>query len=160
MHVHGYAWLGEKSAFDREMFRRPPVGVPSTATPPEVADRHRRALAEFPVIDLPPIRTAHWLLKPPSLIRGTWHDPREAGAWFTSHLAGVVPRFAMDHERRPDRLDALAASAVERLVDGVDVSFGHYLHGTVFHSVALVTCSPNPSAPELGCPGGFSLSGD
>ncbi|MFD3645865.1 hypothetical protein ACFWVT_00880 [Streptomyces cyaneofuscatus] len=42
--------------------------------------------------------------------------------------------------------------AVERLAWGGDVSLGHYLRGTVLHSVALVTCSPNRSAPDLPCP--------
>lgn len=53
------------------------------------------------------------------------------------------------------RLVLLVKSAVERLTWGGDVSLGHYLKGTLFHSVALVSCSPNRSSPELSCPLGL-----
>ncbi|WP_188266489.1 MULTISPECIES: hypothetical protein [unclassified Streptomyces] len=45
-----------------------------------------------------------------------------------------------------------AHSAVERLAWGGDVSLGHYLEGTAFHSLALATCSPNHTTPDLPCP--------
>lgn len=46
----------------------------------------------------------------------------------------------------------MVTAAVERLAWDGDVSLGHYLNGTLFHSVALVTCCPNRSGPELRCP--------
>ncbi|WP_406185798.1 hypothetical protein [Streptomyces sp. NBC_01006] len=152
MHHHGYAWLGEKKEFDKEGVRRPPGEPPTAGSPQEVIDRYRQAVAEFPVTGIPPIQTAHWLMKPPSTIRGTWEEPKEAGEWLGLQLAEFAPRFATEAERDVTRLVVLARAAVERLTWGGDVSLGHYLSGTVFHSVALVTCSPNRAEPGLSCP--------
>ncbi|MFC4516345.1 MULTISPECIES: hypothetical protein [Streptomyces] len=106
----------------------------------------------FPTSDVPPIQTAHWLMKPPSMIRGTWEEPKDAGAWLGLQLTEFAPRFASEEDREVTRLVVLVKAAVERLTWGGDVSLGHYLNGTVFHSVALVTCSPNRAAPDLSCP--------
>lgn len=152
MHHHGYAWLGEKKTFDRESVRRPPAQAPAVSSEREVHDRYREAAAVFPTTGVPPIQTAHWLMKPPSVIRGTWGEPREAGAWLGLQLDEFAPRFASAREREADRLVHLVKAAVERLAWGGDVSLGHYLKGMVFHSVALVTCSPNRAAPDLPCP--------
>ncbi|MFE3072396.1 hypothetical protein [Streptomyces sp. NPDC059247] len=152
MHHHGYAWLGEKRDFDKEGVRRPPGEPPTAGSPDEVVVRYRHAAAEFPVTGLPPIQTAHWLMKPPSTIRGTWDEPKEAGEWLGLQLAEFASRFAAEAERNPTRLGVLARAAVERLMWGGDVSLGHYLNGTVFHSVALVTCCPNRAAPGIACP--------
>ncbi|MEU7108569.1 hypothetical protein ACFQ2B_22355 [Streptomyces stramineus] len=154
MHIHGYAWLGEKATFDKESLRRPPGAPPTASSPPDVVDRHRTAVAEFPTADLPPLQTAHWLVKPAAMVRGTWQEPKEAGEWLGMQLAAFSPRFAAQGERDVERLALLVRSAVERLAWGGDVSLGHYLNGTVFHSVALVTCSPNRGAPDLPCPVG------
>ncbi|MBP2404814.1 hypothetical protein SNS2_3437 [Streptomyces netropsis] len=152
MHIHGYAWLGEKKAFDEESLRRP-VGEPPTADSPlDVIQRYRSALADFPVTDLPPLQTAHWLLKPASLVRGTWQEPKEAGEWLGLQLSEFAPRFVSEDDREVTRLMLLTKGAVERLAWGGDVSFGHYLKGTVFHSIALVTCSPNRTDSTLPCP--------
>jgi hypothetical protein len=43
-------------------------------------------------------------------------------------------------------------SAAERLESGADVSLGFYLERPAYLSLALVTCSPNRSKPELPCP--------
>ncbi|MFE2039993.1 hypothetical protein ACFXAZ_03510 [Streptomyces sp. NPDC059477] len=152
MHHHGYAWLGEKRAFDKESVRRPPGQAPTGSSDQEVRDRYREAVSLFRTSDLPPIQTAHWLLKPPSAIRGTWEEPKEAGEWLALRLAGLAPRFASEENRAATRLALLAKAAVERLTWGGDVSLGHYLTGTVFHSIALVTCSPNRADPGLPCP--------
>ncbi|MCX5375972.1 hypothetical protein [Streptomyces sp. NBC_00091] len=152
MHHHGYAWLGEKATFDEEGLRRRP-GAPPTATSPEnVVQRYRRAVAEFPESDVPPIQTAHWLMKPASLIRGTRVEPKEAGEWLGLQLAEFAPRFASKGDREVTRLVLLVKAAVERLSWGGDVSLGHYVTGNAFHSVALVTCSPNRAEPTLPCP--------
>lgn len=152
MHHHGYAWIGEKKAFDKESIRRPPGQAPTATSTQEVLDRYREAVAEFPTSTLPPLQTAHWLMKPPSMVRGTWEDPKEAGGWLGLQLGEFAPRFAVEAERETTRLVLLVKAAVERLAWGGDVSLGHYLQGAVFHSVALVTCSPNRSAPDLPCP--------
>ncbi|GBQ00060.1 hypothetical protein SSP531S_14680 [Streptomyces spongiicola] len=88
------------------------------------------------------------------MIRGTWEEPKEAGEWLGLRLAEFATRFASEQDREVTRLVLLVKAAVERLTWGGDVSLGHYLKGTVFHSVALVTCSPNRAAPDLPCPAG------
>lgn len=152
MHHHGYAWLGEKRTFDKESVRRPPGQAPTATSEQDVHERYREAVAVFPGSDVPPIQTAHWLMKPASMIRGTWEEPEEAGAWLGRQLAEFAPRFASAQDREATRLVLLVRAAVERLAWGGDMSLGHYLGGTVFHSVALVTCSPNRSTPGLPCP--------
>ncbi|MFI7286689.1 hypothetical protein ACIBRY_08540 [Streptomyces anulatus] len=152
MHHHGYAWVSEKATFDRESIRRPPGRVPTTYSEQEVRDRYREAVAAFPAYDVPPIQTAHWLMKPSSSIRGTWEEPKEAGAWLGRQLTQFATRFASSQDRDAARLLLLVKAAVERLTEAGDVSLGHYLRGTLFHSVAVVTCSPNRAAPALPCP--------
>ncbi|MEU1281985.1 hypothetical protein [Streptomyces sp. NPDC005805] len=152
MHHHGYAWVGAKKAFDREFIRRPPGEAPTPSSEQEVFARYREAVAEFPASGVPPIQTAHWLMKPPSLIRGTWHEPTKAGEWLALQLTDLAPRFDSVEDREASRLVLLVESAIKRLAWGGDVSLGHYVSGNAFHSVALVTCCPNKSAPELGCP--------
>ncbi|MFE3579544.1 hypothetical protein [Streptomyces vinaceus] len=98
------------------------------------------------------MQTAHWLMKPPGSVKGTWERPKEAGEWLGYQLAEAAPRFAAQADREVTRLVLLVKAAVMRLTWGGDVSLGHYLNGTQFHSVALVTCSPNRSSPELLCP--------
>lgn len=152
MHIHGYAWLGEKKAFDKESLRRPPGAPPTASSPSDVFERYRSAVTEFPVTDVPPLQTAHWLMKPAPIVRGTWQEPKEAGEWLGLQLTQFARRFASEEERDATRLMLLAKAAAERLTWGGDVSLGHYLKGTLFHSVALVTCSPNHTGPDLPCP--------
>ncbi len=153
MHVHGYLWTGEKTTFDKESVRRPPPSLAPTETgPDEVQQRYREAVAEWKTTDVPPIETAYWLMKPSRLIRGTWDEPKEAAEWLRERLTEHAPRFASDHDQDTTRLAVLVASAAERLTLGGDASLGFYLRGTLFLSVALVTCSPNRAEPELSCP--------
>ncbi|MGW1071365.1 hypothetical protein [Streptomyces sp. NPDC002537] len=153
MHVHGYLWTGEKTTFDKESIRRPPSSSPPTATSPDdVQQRYREAVVEWKTTDVPPIETAYWLLKPARLIRGTWEEPKEAADWLGQQLAEHAPRFASEHDRDTTRMVVLAASATERLALGGDVSLGFYLRGTLFLSVALVTCSPNRAESKANCP--------
>lgn len=158
MHHHGYAWVGEKQAFDNEALRRPPhpdpppPALPGDAASQRLVERYRDVVAEFSVTGLPPMQTAHWLMKPRALVRGTWEEPKEAGEWLGLQLTEAEPRFSSESDRQVTRLVLLVRAAVERLTWGGDVSLGHYLSGTLFHSVAVVTCSPNRSTPELPCP--------
>ncbi|MEU2439512.1 hypothetical protein ABZ595_25520 [Streptomyces rubradiris] len=153
MHHHAYLWTGPKSRFDEEAFRRPPHPEPPPPTGnPELIQRYRLATAEFTTCDLPPLETAYWLVKPRSIVKGTWSEPSAAAAWLGERLTEYAPRFAAEAHRAPDRLAALLASAAERLAAGGDISLGFYLERPVFLSVALVGCAPHRARPDLPCP--------
>lgn len=83
MHHHGYIWVGEKTAFDNEALRRPPHPHPPPPPAPgdpaaqRLTERYREVVTAFPSTGLPPLRTAHWLLKRGTLVRGTWTEPKE-----------------------------------------------------------------------------------
>ncbi|MGX4691416.1 hypothetical protein [Streptomyces sp. JNUCC 63] len=150
---HGYRWTGPKERFDQEALRRPPhPEPPPPGSRPELIQRYREVAAEFPASDLPPMETAHWLLKPRSLVRGTWPDPGEAAAWLGDRLAEYAPRSAFEAQRDAGRLTALVTSAAERLNSGGDLSFGFYLERPTYLSLTLVTCSPNRANLDLPCP--------
>lgn len=103
-------------------------------------------------MDLPPLETAYWLVKPRALVRGTWHEAKEAAAWLAETLAEYAFRFASEADRDVARLASLVNSAAARLNSGADVAFGYYLERPSYLSLAVVTCSPNRSMPELPCP--------
>ncbi|MET4923262.1 hypothetical protein P3L51_13010 [Streptomyces sp. PSRA5] len=152
MHHHGYLWTGCKRRFDDEALRRPPHADPPQADgKPELIQRHREVSAEFPIVDLPPLETAYWLIKPRELVRGTWEEPQEAAAWLGERLAVYAPRFASEADRDGAFLTVLANSAAERLRWGGDLSLGFYLERPAFLSLALVCC-PNRVLPEPACP--------
>lgn len=153
MHHHGYLWTGPKERFGQEALRRPPhPEPPPPGSRPELIQRYREVAAEFPVVDLPPLETAYWLIKPRSLVRGTWGEAKEAAVWLGERLAEYAPRFAFERDRDTSRLAVLVNSAVERLDAGADVSLGVYLERPSYLSLALVTCSPNQLQAELTCP--------
>ncbi|MEV8015085.1 hypothetical protein AB0O76_01735 [Streptomyces sp. NPDC086554] len=153
MHHHGYLWIGSKERFDDEALRRPPHPDPPPAgSSLEIIQRHREVMAEFPVVDLPPLETAYWLIKPRRLIRGTWEHPKRSAEWLGERLVEYAPRFAADRDRDTTRLSILVDSAAATLGWGGDVSQGFYLERPTFLSVALVTCSPNRAMPEFSCP--------
>ncbi|MFI9763999.1 hypothetical protein ACIHFB_39425 [Streptomyces sp. NPDC051963] len=153
MHHHGYLWTGPKERFDNEALRRPPHPEPPPAgSKPELIRRYREVAAEFPITDLPPLETAYWLVKQRSLVRGTWDQAKEAGGWLGEQLAEYAARFASERARDVTHLAIVVNSAAERLDSGGDVSLGFYLERPTFLSLAVVTCSPNRSKPELGCP--------
>lgn len=133
MHFHGYLWVGDKELFDQEWLRRP-------------------SAEGFAAAELPPMRTAHWLLKEPRLIRGSWAEPQAAAAWLATRLEEYQPRFAAEHHADSARLAAWATGAAERLSGGTDVCYGWYLARPLFLSLAVVACSPNRFAPGLRCP--------
>lgn len=152
MHHHGYLWTGSKQRFDDEALRRPPhTDPPPAGGKPELMQRHREVRAEFPVVDLPPLETACWLIKPRGLVRGTWEEPKDAAVWFGERLAEYAPRFDSETDRDSTHLATLVNSAAERLCWGGDLSHGFYLERPVFLSLALVCC-PNRALPELACP--------
>jgi hypothetical protein len=154
-HLHGYLWVGPKERFDQEALRRPPhPDPPPPDSKPELIQRYREVAADFPTSDLPPLETAYWLIKPRRLIRGTWEEAKEAAAWLGERLAEYAHRFASVHDRDTARLSRIVDSVVEQLEGGSDVSLGFYLDGTAYLHLALVTCSPNRSLPELACPSG------
>ena len=153
MHHHGYLWAGPKERFDNEALRRPPHPEPPPAGgKPEAVQRYREVEAGFPTADLPPLETAYWLVKPRALVRGTWHEAKEAAAWLAEALAEYAFRFAAAADGDVARLASLVNSAAARLHSGADVSLGYYLERPSYLSLAVVTCSPNRSKPELPCP--------
>ncbi|TLQ45533.1 hypothetical protein [Streptomyces marianii] len=155
MHHHGYLWTGPKERFDNEALRRPPhPEPPPVGSRPELIQRYREVSAEFPTVDLPPLETAYWLIKPRSLVRSTWDEAKEAAAWLGERLAEYAPRFASEAERDTTHLTLLVNAAAERLREGGDVSHGFYLERPSYLSLAVVTCSPNRSMPEPACPVG------
>lgn len=152
-HHHGYLSTGPKQRFDQEALRRPPYPDPPPAgSRPELVQRYREVAAEFPSSDLPPLETALWLMKPATVVRGTWDEPKEAAAWLAERLADYAPRFSSDAERVPAVLARYVNFATEQLRWGSDAALGVYLERPVFLSLALVTCSPNRTAPDLPCP--------
>ncbi|WP_073946785.1 hypothetical protein [Streptomyces kebangsaanensis] len=153
MHHHAYLWTGSKERFDDEALRRPPHPDPPPAgCRPELIERYRQVAAEFSMSGLPPLETAYWLIKPRSLVRGTWDEAKEAAAWLGERLAEYAPRFASESDRDTARLARLVSAAAERLRSGADVSYGCYLERPSYLSLAVVTCSPNRAMPELACP--------
>lgn len=109
---------------------------------------------EFPVVDLPPLETAYWLIKPEKLVRGTWEEPKEAADWLGERLSEYAARFDSEGGRDGGRLAMLVECAADRLSRGGDVSHGCYLERPTFLSLALVCCSPNRCLPALPCPVG------
>ncbi|MFE0255375.1 hypothetical protein [Streptomyces sp. NPDC059010] len=158
MHHHGYVWTGPKERFDNEALRRPPhprpppPPSPNDPTGERLLQRYREVAAEFPTSELPPLETAYWLIKPRSLVRGTWDEAKEAAAWLGERLAEYAHRFSDRHHRDTGRLSRLVDSAAARLTTGADVSYGFYLERPAYLSLAVVTCSPNRSTPTLPCP--------
>ncbi|MFF9524536.1 hypothetical protein ACF1DV_21535 [Streptomyces achromogenes] len=130
MHHHAYLWTGPTPRFDEEAFRRPPHPQP------------------------PPLETAYWLVKPRSIVKGTWSEPSAAAVWLGERPAEYARRFAACAYRDPGRLATLLASAGERLAAGGDISLGFSLEQPAFLSVALVGCGPHRALPDLPCPFG------
>jgi hypothetical protein len=152
-HHHGYLWVGPRERFDQEALRRPPhPEPPPPGSKPELIQRYREVAAEFPTSDLPPLETAYWLIKPRSLVRGTWDEAKEAAGWIGERLTEFAPRFASERDRDTTRLARLVSAAAEQLHSGTDVSYGFHLERPSYLSLAVVTCSPNRSMPELPCP--------
>ncbi|MEU9338203.1 hypothetical protein AB0D49_34490 [Streptomyces sp. NPDC048290] len=153
MHHHGYLWTGPKQRFDDEALRRPAHPVPPPAgARPELVQRYREVKAGFPVVELPPLETAHWLVKPAGQVRGTWAEPHAAARWLGARVAEYAPRFAAGPDRDRARLTALVGSAAARLGWGGDVSWGFYLEQPAFLYLSVVSCAPNRARPDLGCP--------
>ncbi|MGF0174883.1 hypothetical protein ACQF36_31640 [Streptomyces sp. Marseille-Q5077] len=158
MHHHGYLRTGPKERFDNEALRRPPhpepppPPAPNDPTGERLLQRYREVAAEFPTVDLSPLETAYWLVKQRSLVRGTWGEAKGAAAWLGERLAEYTHRFACVYDRDTARLANLVDSAAERLATGADVSYGLYLERPAYLSLAVVTCSPNRSMPDLSCP--------
>ncbi|MEU1666847.1 hypothetical protein ABZ547_25235 [Streptomyces sparsogenes] len=151
MHIHAYSWLGEKELFDRDAARRLP-DRPRPPVTPEDQEHHRQLVEAFRRSELPPMETAHWLLKSPRLIRRTFEEPKDAAAWLGGQLTEHAPGFHSQQEANTARLARLVASAADTLAHGGDVSVGFYVGRTSFLSLALVVCSPNRFAPGVPCP--------
>ncbi|MFG2501340.1 hypothetical protein ACGFSB_24405 [Streptomyces sp. NPDC048441] len=75
-----------------------------------------------------------------------------AADWLGEQLVAYAPRFDAGADRDPARLAVLVGSAAERLSWGGDLAHGFYLERPSFLSLALVSCTPNRSMPQLACP--------
>ncbi|MFI6105861.1 hypothetical protein [Streptomyces sp. NPDC051310] len=131
MHHHGYMWLGSGLHLVRDGVRR--AGHP-----------------DFPSSPYPPLELAHWLLKPPSLVRGTWTDPKEAATWWAEQARPHVEAFAYDHDR--DVLEDRVRGAADSALGGEDVAGGWWLSGQRYLGVYLIACSPHRFRPDYRCP--------
>ncbi|GAA4909161.1 hypothetical protein ACFPM3_12065 [Streptomyces coeruleoprunus] len=131
MHHHGYLWLGTGLHQVKDGIRR--AGHPDFATSP-----------------VPPLELAHWLLKPPAFVRGTWHDPKEAAAWFGEQVRPHTEAFVCrhDHEALGDRI----AQAADSAAGGEDVSGGWWLTRQRYLGVYLIACTPHRFRPDYPCP--------
>ncbi|MFF4408668.1 hypothetical protein ACFY2W_24100 [Streptomyces sp. NPDC001262] len=153
MHFHGYLWVGDKAVFDKESVRRPPSPVePTPTSPQEVVERYREAVTEWRVTEVPPLETAYWLVKPATLIRGTWRRPKEAADWLSGQLAAYAVRFMSHADQNKTRLAQTVSYAAETMGWGGDVALGYYLGRPLFLSLAAVACSPNRAIPGQPCP--------
>ncbi|MGK5533569.1 hypothetical protein [Streptomyces sp. URMC 129] len=132
MHIHAYAWLGEKAVFDKEALRRMPTPLRPPVTAEE-QERYRARVDAFRKADVPPVEVANWLVKDPRFVRATFERAEDAVTWLVEQ-------------------GGQAGSAVERLGQGRDVGVGVYVGRVSFLSLALVTCSPNAAAPLARCP--------
>ncbi|WP_421107911.1 hypothetical protein [Streptomyces sp. NEAU-S77] len=132
-HHHGYTWLGSGYELLKDGPRRP-------------------IHPEFTSSKVVPLEVAHWLLKPPSFIQGTWTDPTDAADWFEKHAHAHMAGFVPEDDRHETRLKDTAARAVGAMKAGEDVVGGWYLTGQRFLSVCLVACGPHRMRPEIPCP--------
>jgi hypothetical protein len=132
-HHHAYTWLGSAFELQRDGPRRP-------------------AHPDFRTSRVPPLETAHWLLKPASFIEVTLKDPGEAAGWFGGRLREHASAFASPEDRDADAMERRAATAAEAVKGGQDHVGGWYLTGQRFFSVCLIGCSPHRFRPEYACP--------
>jgi len=131
MHYHGYLWQGSG---EERQFR-------VSETYPEHPD--------FGLSPLPPQRVCWWLLKPASMVEGTWESPGEAVAWLADRYAAVFPRIRTD---RPEWYAPRARQGfwMDSLEQGTDLVCAHWLQGGEGFTAAVVCC-PN-RWEELPCP--------
>ncbi|MEW2392918.1 hypothetical protein AB0933_31605 [Streptomyces venezuelae] len=135
MHHHGYVWTGPKQRYDDEALRRPPPPhPPPDGSRPDLVLRHREVKAEFPTVDLPPLETAYWLIKPEKLVRGTWEEPKEAADWLGERL-GEYATLVVDFLETPRDIEAGVKARTAR--------------GTVREGRADVQDSPWRAGPSL-----------
>ena len=131
-HHHGYTWLGSGRELGKDGPRRPAHG-------------------EFALSRVPPLELAHWLLKSPALVQGTWRDPQQAADWWgarvRAHGDALLP-----HDRQ--QVSTRTQAAARAVAGGEDVAGGWWLAGGRFLSVCLIGCSPHRFRPEACCPVG------
>ena len=125
-HWHGYAWTGHGQDIVRDAARRPgpDSGFLSNA--------------------LPPLVTAHWLLKPRNQIKGTWTDPADAVAW-------LLARYEETPEPGGPSLELRTELARDALPRGNDVTWAYWLGGGRFVHYSVLSC-PRRTEPDVRCP--------
>jgi hypothetical protein len=101
---------------------------------------------------VPPLETAHWLLKPAGFIEATLKDSGEAADWFGERMGAQASAFASPYDRDADVMARRVAAAGEAVAGGQDHVGGWYLTGQRFLSICLVACSPHTFRPAYACP--------
>ncbi|MFB7931450.1 MULTISPECIES: hypothetical protein [Streptomyces] len=108
--------------------------------------------AEFPVTNLPPMMSGHWLMKRGQANRErTWTDSTAALDWMVKHFLDNRPMEREDGRRAYVDLDTKREYARDVLPVGVDVSWVYYNRSGNIVSLNLVCC-PNRHHPALTCP--------
>ncbi len=161
-HWHGFGpWVGPPAEYAKEGSRRPVLPDPPPA--PTEGDKEFKKAAkalerwhevrrDFPVTDLPPIRTGHWLLrKNRASQERTWTSVDEAVTWLTKEYEEMPPFVREDGKQAYASLEDHQAGALERLPLGTDALWIHYTQAQQIFSAAVVCC-PNHFFPEIPCP--------
>lgn len=153
MHFHAYSWIGAcgpKSDFYKEIGRRPPPRSVEPGDPQVSADFIKTHMLDWKASDLPPVEIAHWLLRSPKHIKGTFKEPAAALPWLSEWLDRMPYASARDKDDWVRYRRVLSAG--EELSRGQSLSLGWYLTEQRFGSVAVVSCAPNNYYPGIACP--------
>jgi hypothetical protein len=78
--------------------------------------------------------------------------PTSASRTTLSHIMTHNDTIPSGRDRDTTFLARLVNAAAERLHSGADASYGFHLERPSYLSLAVVTCSPDRSMPELACP--------
>ncbi|MET8839659.1 hypothetical protein ABZW67_06125 [Streptomyces rubiginosohelvolus] len=140
-HWHGYGpWIGSRDAYGEEGLRRPGA---------ELNSENTRA---FLASSLPPLMTAHWLMKRNQISADrTWMDMGVALAWLTKAYEENPPFTRPDGLESYISLEAKLEYATDVLPLGVDVSWVYYTGSRSLISFSVVCC-PNRLHPNIPCP--------
>ncbi|MFI2031422.1 hypothetical protein [Streptomyces buecherae] len=144
-HWHAYYWRGQRSTYDQEAARRPTMLHNVENIQPS---------QEFMLNECPPLEIAHWLLRPPRMIKETFDGEAadQVAEWFRKAVEEAATSFAAERDREPDQIEYRVAMARETASWGGDVYATWYLHGKGFLALSVIGCSPNWSSPGLPCP--------
>ncbi|MFC9426697.1 hypothetical protein [Streptomyces sp. NPDC056987] len=131
-HHHAYLWHGHGTLLIRP------------------GDAHRRpGHPEFPTTPLMPLEPAHWLLKTPAHIHGTFNqtETEDAAHWYTRQYERHTDILTGTYAPTPD-----IAALTRQLTARNDITGGWWTTGGRFLSLNLIACDPHPRHPHHLCP--------